>query len=1706
MKTTCKIMLSALSALALPLAASATVIDTANYDHAMSIKPHSGKVSTTLSNFPLLVRLSTTRQSWFDPADCASGGADLRFALSDGTLLSHEIDYWNENGESTVWVNVPSLSADTEIIAYWGVIDSSAAPAVNAADTWPDFVAVYHLGGSVTARDSSGNGYDATNVAGVSAGANPVVGGCAAISNTFETTVTDLTSASAAKRLADRTKITISGWLAVDAFGSQSSNINIARKMSGWNNNTGGFQFRFFPDNNYGTSSTPKPILAMVCNSGTGNTGICNWVTYPSQSNSGWLYFTCAMNGNDGTKYINGAKLETLSGASVKPNPSHGILAPDTGTLIFGPSSSDIRCRMDEMRIRSGVAPAAWIAADYAQQTDAAFLDYEEIAGSGDNPAELPSISLSIGRFTASSAVASVSVESFGKGATGLSSLTLSYGTDPFDESGWTSVPLTPPAATGGVVRVTLSGLAPNTAHYAKVTAVNDLVPPKSGVATMSFTPHDPTFLEKLRERDEVVSSSPYAIGGDLILRLGAYEYIHVFTNAGTFTPALGMQARVLVVGGGGGGSGATANGGGGGGGGVVDRYVALSAGTGYAAVAGKGGAATTYYNDDGRAGLQSSFGGTLLVAGGGNGGTKGPNGAVDNSAKRGGSPQSHAGGGSPNGGGAGAGGDGFAGIAKTLTYGLGSGWGGRGGPGLESDILGEAVEFAAGGNGGCSAYAFLTPAQGYGGLGNASGSTYGTSGENGTGSGGGNYNGGGGDGIVVVRYVAWDGAVPFVGSVHVASGATYANMSATLGSAGSDDAATLKVHIRQAGDSAWGRDREIGEVAASNIVRTASVIYGGLVSGTTYEYEVWASNGAGDSAVVAGTFATLAADAVSTGGAITTNGFRRVHTFTSSGTLSLASEVVVDYLVVGGGGSGGYYACGGGGGGGEVIYRTSVTLPAGNYPVVVGAGGTSIDVANNSFWATANSVETAAAAAGAMGGSTTFNGETAHGGAPGNAGSGYNAQIMTGWFRGASAGGACSGLGDPARAGVSGYWAAGHNGGADGSNNKYGSGGGGAGGNGRGSTSTSAGNGGAGVEYSISGTAVYYGAGGGGATSLTADWGQGGSGVGGDGGHAKTADDVDQASARCGKDGAANTGSGGGGAYGSQNSKTYLGGRGADGVVIVSYIDYSLSSGSGEPVVEGPADLAPTAVSTGLRLNVVDAGGGDGTVTLTAHYGYSADALTMTQVLATDVAGPVDCTLAGLNPGVTYYLSVTADNGTEGGTIETEVVSFTTLSTFSGPLSYTAEGAILGYAISGVGSTGTQWLELWVGPGAQSMTNQATYVEAEFLSTGAHSLHPFSYGQFGENVSVLLRHVAVVGDRVFTNDTAALLMTISDGAIYTWKSDVADGLWCDAENWTASVEGGRGWPTVGSTAKFPNMTATARIDRAVTVAQTQFTANGAVTLLGTVPGATLTTGFSSDTAAFPAGSWTLDAIALVRNPAVKVTMNGNNANLVLTNGASYACSSQDFSLGNSTASATVREGSSLSVKNYGGSGTAGGAMPTFLLEGTVAASAGINLSYGGAANKPGMHLVLSGASSRVTTGNGTFYSQNTNAVVTLQLRAAGGYSETDALIKQVGGSTRMAASGYTLTFEAPASREAKNCQRCDILVADWTLSSINAAKIAFGEVDNERSYFYFSETATKPAKANRYRNATEVAEAGATVKCLWYHHDAQSSTVIMLQ
>ena len=115
-----------------------------------------GAPDGTLTDFPVLVKVEENSPQGFSYADCRKPeGRDLRFADAAGNLLACEVDTWDTNGVSAVWVKVPSLSASTKISAYYGW---SFAPPVDPADVWEEgYVGVWHLGESaLPLKESSG--------------------------------------------------------------------------------------------------------------------------------------------------------------------------------------------------------------------------------------------------------------------------------------------------------------------------------------------------------------------------------------------------------------------------------------------------------------------------------------------------------------------------------------------------------------------------------------------------------------------------------------------------------------------------------------------------------------------------------------------------------------------------------------------------------------------------------------------------------------------------------------------------------------------------------------------------------------------------------------------------------------------------------------------------------------------------------------------------------------------------------------------------------------------------------------------------------------------------------------------------------------------------------------------------------------------------------------------------------------------------------------------------------------------------------------------------------------------------------------------------------------------------------------------------------------------------------------------------------------
>ena len=132
-----------LACIAVLATASAEMLDTSGFTLKRTVTFSGYAGASDLENFPALVRLPAEVS-----ALCASGGADVRFADADGNLLNHEVDTWNANGESCVWVCVPRLSGTTtSITLYYG---GESSQTVDPRRVWgpSDYKGVWHFSGS----------------------------------------------------------------------------------------------------------------------------------------------------------------------------------------------------------------------------------------------------------------------------------------------------------------------------------------------------------------------------------------------------------------------------------------------------------------------------------------------------------------------------------------------------------------------------------------------------------------------------------------------------------------------------------------------------------------------------------------------------------------------------------------------------------------------------------------------------------------------------------------------------------------------------------------------------------------------------------------------------------------------------------------------------------------------------------------------------------------------------------------------------------------------------------------------------------------------------------------------------------------------------------------------------------------------------------------------------------------------------------------------------------------------------------------------------------------------------------------------------------------------------------------------------------------------------------------------------------------------
>ena len=304
------------------------------------------------TGLPALVRLSESAIDGFDYDDFSlANGGDMMFVDEDGNPLPHEVDTWDESGESLVWVKLPSTAEGTTITMYYG---NGAVSSAEPEDVWSGYVGVWHL------NEANGNAQDATGhgLAAVPTGANAAadsVGVAGQVGNGRQMATAQGNKsylAVANDPLLDcGDSLTFSGWFkATGTFANYSmryvSRKNAYTDANGWE-----------AEARYSTSVDNSATQVSARGSGSGD----HWVTVPDVR-ANWLHLALVYSGTKLTYYVNGV--------AQTPIEMSGKAAADNDLpLAFGNNAAGNEANwvgfMDELRLSTDARSADYAVAEY---------------------------------------------------------------------------------------------------------------------------------------------------------------------------------------------------------------------------------------------------------------------------------------------------------------------------------------------------------------------------------------------------------------------------------------------------------------------------------------------------------------------------------------------------------------------------------------------------------------------------------------------------------------------------------------------------------------------------------------------------------------------------------------------------------------------------------------------------------------------------------------------------------------------------------------------------------------------------------------------------------------------------------------------------------------------------------------------------------------------------------------------------------------------------------------------------------------------------------------------------------------------------------------------------------------------------------------------------------------------------------------------
>jgi hypothetical protein len=328
-----------------PSALNTVGLPTTNYACRMKISFPGYGGRQTLADFPALVQFSNGLAGFSYTAFASPTGGDLRFTDAGGlTLLPHEINNWNTNAVSSVWVQVPALSGNnTSIWAYWGNPAATNPPTytTNGSVWQPQHILVWHVEQSGFPYLDSAARYPA--LSGVAPGATAGVVGSGGLfngtSSYLDAGVVDVGTA-----------FTLFAWAKV---ANTASNIQTlwANKPGGWN--TDGFGLYV---NTYNTADQ-----RLVLEDGDGVNG--DQISSPANAVTPgvWHGLAASVNETNGTAQLYVDGVEVTNGTTVADFANESGL--DFGRFTNGYYYFD--GALDEARIASGVCSSDWVRATW---------------------------------------------------------------------------------------------------------------------------------------------------------------------------------------------------------------------------------------------------------------------------------------------------------------------------------------------------------------------------------------------------------------------------------------------------------------------------------------------------------------------------------------------------------------------------------------------------------------------------------------------------------------------------------------------------------------------------------------------------------------------------------------------------------------------------------------------------------------------------------------------------------------------------------------------------------------------------------------------------------------------------------------------------------------------------------------------------------------------------------------------------------------------------------------------------------------------------------------------------------------------------------------------------------------------------------------------------------------------------------------------